>query len=100
MVEVVSFPGALPHTGEYGKARMLLGNIVDEFHDCHGFADASATEQANLAALGDGHDQIDDFDTRLKNINRGRLICVPGRFAMNRKRLTGFHRSRFVYRVA
>jgi hypothetical protein len=32
-----------------------------------GLAHAGAAEQADLAALGDGHDQVDDLDARLEH---------------------------------
>ena len=41
---------------------MALGDVVDKFLDEHGLADSSAAEQADLAALGVGCEQIDDLD--------------------------------------
>ena len=46
--EVVAFTGALAHSGEYGKAAVLGGDVVDEFLNDDGLADAGAAEQADL----------------------------------------------------
>ncbi len=62
---------------------MLLRDVVDELHQRHGLADAGAAEQADLAALGDRHDQIDDLDARLEHLGRCRLFLVGRRLAVD-----------------
>ena len=52
VIEVVAFAGTLTDAGEHRVATMGLGNVVDQFLDQHGLADAGAAEQADLAALG------------------------------------------------
>jgi hypothetical protein len=70
MVEVVAFTGTLTDTGKHGVAAVLNGDIANQLHQRHGLADAGATEQADLAALYDGHDQVNNLDAGLKNLYR------------------------------
>ena len=53
---------------------MLLGNIIDELHDNYGFADTRAAEQADLAALQERLNQVNDFDSGLEHFRRRRLL--------------------------
>ena len=66
--EVVALAGALAHAGEHREAAVLLGDVVDEFHDDDGLAHAGAAEQADLAALQEGLDQVDDLDAGLEHL--------------------------------
>jgi hypothetical protein len=50
---------------------VLLGDVVDEFHHVHGLAHAGATEQTDLAALGERADQVDNLDAGFQQINGG-----------------------------
>ena len=71
---------------------MRLGDVVDEFHDQHGLADAGAAEQADLAAAGVRGEQVDDLDAGdedlrfggLLGIGRRRLMDVAARLADDR----------------
>ena len=57
---------------------MLLGDPVDHLLDDDGLADAGTAEQADLAALHVGLEQVDDLDAGLEH--RGpRLELVEGR---------------------
>jgi hypothetical protein len=51
VVEIVAFAGALADAGEHGIAAVALGDVVDQFHDDDGLADARAAERADFAAL-------------------------------------------------
>src|SRR5690606_38009713 len=66
---------------EYGIAGMFRGDVPDQLHQRYGLADAGAAEQADLAALGDGHDQVDDLDAGFQQLRCGRLVfigrCLP-----------------------
>ena len=62
VIEVVAFAGTLADAGEHRITAVRLGDVVDQFHDQHGLADAGAAEQADLAALGIGCEQVDDLD--------------------------------------
>jgi hypothetical protein len=74
MIEIISFTGTLTNTGEEGKTTMPLGDVVDQFHDDNCLADAGTTECADLTALGEGTDQINDLDAGFKNLGLGVLI--------------------------
>jgi hypothetical protein len=62
VVEVVAFTGPFAHAREHRIARVHLGDVVDQFHDQNGLAHAGAAEQADLAALGIGGQQVDHLD--------------------------------------
>ena len=68
VVKIVALAGALADAGEHGVAAVGLGDVVDEFHDDDGLADAGAAERADLAALGEGADEVDDLDAGLENL--------------------------------
>ena len=59
VIEVVAFAGALADAGEHREAAMRLGDVVDQFLDEHGLADAGAAEQADLAAARIGREQVE-----------------------------------------
>src|SRR5690606_11993248 len=81
VVKVVAFAGAFADAREYGIAGMFRGDVPDQLHQRYGLADAGAAEQADLAALGDGHDQVDDLDAGFQQLRCGRLVfigrCLP-----------------------
>ena len=80
VIEVVAFTGALTHAGEHGQTAMRLGDVVDELHHVHGLADAGATEQTHLAALGERADQVDHLDAGLQQVlRRASARRRPGR---------------------
>jgi hypothetical protein len=62
--EVVALAGALADAGEHRHAAVLLGDVVDELLDEHGLAHAGAAEEADLAALLVGREQVDHLDAR------------------------------------
>ena len=62
VIEVVAFARALANAREYRIAAVRLGDVVDQFLNQYGFADPRAAEQADLAALGVGSEQVDDLD--------------------------------------
>ena len=86
VIEVVALAGTLADAGEHGVAAVRLRDVVDQFHDEHGLADAGAAEQADLAALGVGASR----STTLMPVTR---ICSFGR-------LLGIGRSRRGWRAA
>ena len=100
MVEVVALAGALAHAGEHRQARVLLGDVVDEFHHVHGLAHAGAAEQADLAALGERADEINNLDARLEQVLRRREFFVLGRVAVDRGGFLGRNRTGLVDRAA
>ena len=76
MIKIVAFAGALADAGEHRIAAVGLGDIVDQFHDQHGLADARAAEQADLAALGVRREQVDDLDAGFENLRFRRLFGI------------------------
>src|SRR3546814_12810123 len=54
-------------------------DLVDQLLDEHGLADAGAAEQADLAALGVGSEEIDDLDAGDEDGALGRLVDEQGR---------------------
>ncbi len=65
--EVGALAGALADAGEHGHAAVLRGDAVDHLGDQHRLADPGATEQADLAALEVGGEQVDDLDACLEH---------------------------------
>ena len=63
---------------------MVLGDVVDQFHDDDGLADARATEEADFAALQKGLDEIDDLDAGLEHLFVSRLLVKQRRGPVNR----------------
>ena len=84
VIEVVAFAGALADAGEHRITAVRLGDVVDQFHDQHGLADAGAAEQADLAALGIRRQQVDDLDAGDKDRGLGRLIGIGRRLLVDR----------------
>ena len=84
VIEVVAFAGTLADAGEHRIAAMRLGDVVDQFLNQHGLADAGAAEQADLAALGVGRQQVDDLDAGDENFSFGGLVGIGRRFLMDR----------------
>ncbi len=79
---------------------MLDGDVADELHQGDGLAHAGTAEQAHLAALGDGHHQVDDLDAGFQDLNRGGLVGVGRGLAVDGPLDLGAHRAGLVHRVA
>src|SRR6185369_507277 len=67
--EVVPFTGTFADARKDGVATMLLGDVVDEFHDQNGLADTGTAEQTDLAASGVWSEQIDNLDAGRERFN-------------------------------
>ena len=100
VVEVVAFAGALPDASEHRIAAVGLGDVVDEFLNEHRLADARAAEQADLAALGVGREQIDDLDAGDENLGFRRLLDICGSWLMDRAASLHDDRPSFVHGIA
>ena len=72
--QVVAFARALAHAGEYGDAAVLHGDVVDQFLNDDRLADAGAAEQSDFSAAKIRLEQVDDLDSRLEHLLRGRLL--------------------------
>jgi hypothetical protein len=100
VVQVVPFARAFTDAGEHRHAAMEFGDVVDELHDDDGLADPGTTERAHLAALQEGADQIDDFDTGREHLWRRRLVHERRRRAMDGIVLLRRDGSAFVHRLS
>ena len=83
--EVGALTGPLPHPGEDRHTTVVGGHPVDHLLDEHGLAHAGPAEQADLATLHVGLEQVDDLDAGLEHHGpglqgvegRGRAVDVP-----------------------
>ena len=100
VVEVVALTGPLTHTGENRVARVHLGDVVDQFHDQNRLAHAGAAEQADLAALGVGRQQVDHLDAGHEDFRLGRLFLELGRRLVDGAGLFRLDRRTLVHRLA
>src|SRR3546814_20251260 len=83
---VVAFAGPFADAGEDGVAAMRLRDVVDQLHDRHGLADAGAAEEADLAALGVGRQQVDDLDAGDQHLGLGPLVDIVRGGPVDRRR--------------
>ena len=89
--EVVALTRALADATEHRHAAMFQGDVVNQFHDDDGLADARATEQSNLPALQIRFEQVDDLDAGFEHLEIGRLVLEGGRRTVNRPALFRLH---------
>ena len=68
---------------------MLLRDVADELLDEHGLADSGTAEEADLAALHVGSEQVDDLDPGLEDLRRRLQLFEARRIAVNRPALVG-----------
>ena len=98
--EVVALAGALADAAERRQAAVLLGEVVDQLLDEHRLADAGAAEQADLAALRVGREQVDDLDAGLEHLGRRRQVLDGRRRAVDRPALLDHDLLALVDRLA
>ena len=65
------------------KPPWFIGDVVDQLHDDHRLADAGAAEQADLASLGVGREQVNDLDARDEDLGGLALVRESGRGAVD-----------------
>src|SRR6185437_6267380 len=99
MPEVVALAGSLADAGEHGEAAVLGRDVVDQLLNHDGLADAGAAEQANLSALQERKDEIDNFDAGLEHLLGGRLLVERGSLPVNRHVDLGVDGAELVYRL-
>ena len=100
VVKIVAFARAFADAGEHRDAAVQFRDVVDQFHDDDGLADAGAAEGAHLAALQKRADQVNDLDAGRQNLRAGGLVHERGRGAMNRQIFVGLHRALLVHGIA
>ena len=91
--QVVALAGAFAHAGEHGEAVVPLGDVVDELHDEHRLAHARAAEEAHLAALEVGAQQVDDLDAGVEHFLRHGQVLEAGRLAVDGVRALAAQRA-------
>ena len=79
---------------------MLCRNIIDEFLNHDRFADAGATEQADLSAAQIRFNEIDDLDSGLEHFKLGVLFGEGGGELMDRVAPLRFDGSHLIDRFA
>src|SRR4029453_9389185 len=79
---------------------MAFGDVVDQFHDHNRLADTRAAERTYFAAFRKRADEIDNFDTGLKNLRLYILLGEGGRRPVDRITFSEFDRSLVIDRVA
>ena len=82
-VEVIALTGALADAGENRISTVAFGDVVDQLHDDDGLADACTAECADLAALCERADEVDNFDARLEDLGLGVLLEERGSLAVD-----------------
>ena len=100
MDEVVALARALADAGEHRHAGVLLGDVVDQLLDDDRLADAGPAEDADLAALLERADQVDDLESGLEDLDLGRLLVEGRRRAVDRQGLGPVDVTLLVDRVA
>ena len=65
-------------------AAVLHGDVVNQLLDDDRLADAGAAEDADLAALAERGDQVDDLDAGLEHFGRGLLLLEGGGWPVDR----------------
>src|SRR5690606_11045500 len=96
VVEVVTLTSTLTHTGEHGQTAVRLGDVVDQFHHVEGRTNTSTTEQANVAALGERADQVDNLDTGFQQVAAASLFGIGRRGTVDAPLLFMLDRTGFV----
>src|SRR5690606_24836826 len=99
MVKVVTFTGTLTDACEHGVTAVRLGDVVDEFHDENGLANACTAEEADLAALGVRSEKVNDLDARDQNFGFGRLLDIFRSALVDGAGCRGLDRTGFVDRL-
>ena len=79
---------------------MLFGDVVDHLHEDNSLAHAGAAEEAHLAALGEGNEQVHDLDAGFQQFHLGVLVREPGSGTVDGVVLFGIDRAQFVHRTA
>jgi len=100
VIQVVAFTRALTDAGKHRNATVRLGDVVDQFLDQHRLAHAGAAEQADLAALQVGRQQIHNLDAGDKDFGRGRLVFEARRIAVDGVEFLRVHRPALIDRLA
>eukprot|EP00056_Hartaetosiga_gracilis_P017347 m.7005 g.7005 ORF g.7005 m.7005 type:complete len:506 (+) comp5634_c0_seq1:128-1645(+) len=84
MVQIVTLTGALTNTSKHRETRVLLCNIVDQFHNKHSLSDTSTSKESNLSTLCVWGKKVNDLNTSFKNSSCGLHFSQNRGFSVNR----------------
>ena len=79
---------------------MGLRDVVDELHHGNGLAYSGAAEEADLSALGERADEVNDLDAGLEDLGRAGLLLVGRSRAVNLPALLLADGAHVVHRLA
>ena len=79
---------------------MLLADVADKLLNDNRLADTRAAVSADLAALGEGGDQVHHLDAGFQNLDLSRLILESRRLAVDRPNVVGLDFFEAVERLA
>ena len=79
---------------------MFLRDVADQLHHDDGLAHPRTAEQPDLAALGEGGDEVDHLDPGLENGGIGHLFADRRRLPVDRKADIGLDLAFPINRVA
>src|SRR5690606_20662246 len=99
VVKVVTFTRALTNASENGIAAVRLRDVVDQFLNKNRLANARATEQADLTALGIGRQEVENLDASDQDFRFRRLLDIFRSGLVNTAGLRCVDRSSFINRL-
>ncbi len=99
VVKVVTFTGTFTNACEYGVTAVRFSNVVDQFHDQNGLANACAAEQTDLTTLCVRSEKVNNLNARYEDFSFGRLFDILRSFLVNRATCSRFDRTSFVNRL-
>ena len=100
VIEVVAFAGPLANAAEHGNAAMLHRDVVDEFLNGNGLADARAAEEADFSALRAAPPPPPDLNPGAQLLRLRRLLGKSRRLTMDRPAQLRANRAFFIDRRA
>ena len=92
--KVIALTSTLTDTSEYGVTAMLSCDVMDQFHDKYGLADACAAKKTSFTTTRIRSNQVNDLDTRFQDLSGCFLLIKMRSRTMNRPKLLVAHRCR------
>src|SRR5271156_3907957 len=98
--QVVAFAGAFAYARENRDAAVFHCDVVDQFLNQHGLANARAAEQADLSTFQVRLGEVHDLDAGLEHFERRGLVLKQRSRAVNGVALFVFHGAEIIDRIA
>jgi hypothetical protein len=67
-VELVALTDALTDASKESQLTRVFADVVDNFHNEHGLAHAGTADNADLAALDEGSEEVEHLDAGLEQL--------------------------------